>query len=149
MGWAENLPPEELMAESVFPEEGMALTTILVIRNMMDARTFYTEVLGAELIREYGGSSCVLRFLGNWLLLVTGGGPTVDKPSITFIPPKDPDSVDHAFTIRVENCRQSYKTLKDRGAEFLTPPKENEWEIRAFLRDPDGHLFEISQIKKQ
>ena len=50
MGWAENLPPEELMAESVFPEEGMALTTILVIRNMTDARTVYTEVLGAELI---------------------------------------------------------------------------------------------------
>jgi catechol 2,3-dioxygenase-like lactoylglutathione lyase family enzyme len=35
--------------------------------------------------------------------------------------------------------------LKERGAEFLTPPVDHGWEIRAFFRDPDGHLFEISQ----
>jgi hypothetical protein len=37
-------------------------------------------VLGAEVLREHGGTSCVLRLLGDWLLLVTGGGPTDDKP---------------------------------------------------------------------
>ena len=35
----------------------------------------------------------MLRFLGNWLLLVTGGGPTKDKPSISFDIPADPDQV--------------------------------------------------------
>jgi catechol 2,3-dioxygenase-like lactoylglutathione lyase family enzyme len=30
---------------------------------------------------------------------------------------------------------------------FLTPPVESDWEIRAFFRDPDGHLLEISQAK--
>ncbi|MDZ7846198.1 MAG: hypothetical protein U5L96_05265 [Owenweeksia sp.] len=57
----------------IFPEEGMALTHILVVSNTEESRRFYTEILGAELFREYGGTSVVLKFLGNWLLLVTGG----------------------------------------------------------------------------
>jgi hypothetical protein len=35
----------------------------------------------------------------------------------------------------------------DRGASFLTPPKDWGQEIRCFLRDPDGHLMEISEVK--
>ena len=135
------------MTEPIFPEEGMALTTILVVTDMTAAKEFYLKVLGADLFREYGGTSVVLSFLGNWLLLVTGGGPTEDKPGTRFAEPADPDRIDHAFTIRVEDCRRSYEVLKGRGARFLTPPVEYEWEIRAFFRDPDGHLFEISQAK--
>ena len=65
----------------------------------------------------YGGTSCVLRFLGTWLLLVTGGGPTADKPTVTFAPPPDPDAVSHEMTIRVPDCRAAYETLRSRGAE--------------------------------
>jgi catechol 2,3-dioxygenase-like lactoylglutathione lyase family enzyme len=129
-----------------FPEEGMELTHILVVRDAGRSRAFYTDVLGAEIYREYG-SSIVLRFLGTWLLLVTGGGPTEDKPTVTFAPPADPDRVGHAFTIRVPDCGAAYETLKERGAEFLTPPVASEWEVRAFFRDPDGHLFEISEAR--
>ena len=126
----------------------MALTHILVVADVEAARLFYTDVLGAELHREYGGTSVVLRFLGNWFLLVTGGGPTPDKPTVTFVSPADPDAVSQAFTIRVSDCQSSYETLKSRGAPFLTPPRSSEsgGEIRAFFRDPDGHLFEISQV---
>ena len=130
-----------------FPEDGMELTHILVVSDPERSRRFYTEVLGAEIYREYGGTSIVLRFLGNWLLLVTGGGPTEDKPTMTFAAPSDPDRVSHSFTIRVPDCREAYQTLRARGAEFLTPPVESEWEVRAFFRDPDGHLFEISEAR--
>jgi catechol 2,3-dioxygenase-like lactoylglutathione lyase family enzyme len=41
----------------------------------------------------------------------------------------------------------AYETLASRGAVFLTPPIESAWEIRAFFRDPDGHLIEISEAK--
>jgi catechol 2,3-dioxygenase-like lactoylglutathione lyase family enzyme len=130
-----------------FPEEGMELTHILVVSDVDRSRAFYTDVLGAEIYREYGGTSIVLRFLGNWLLLVTGGGPTEDKPTVTFTVPDDPERVSHAFTIRVPDCRAAYETLKGRGAEFLTPPVESDWEVRAFFRDPDGHLLEISEAR--
>jgi catechol 2,3-dioxygenase-like lactoylglutathione lyase family enzyme len=130
-----------------FPTDDMELTHILVVADLDRARTFYRDVLGADVYREYGGSSCVLRAFGSWLLLVTGGGPSLDKPTVTFAPPADPDVVAHSMTIRVRDCRGVYSTLAERGAVFLTPPVESDWEIRAFFRDPDGHLIEISEAK--
>jgi catechol 2,3-dioxygenase-like lactoylglutathione lyase family enzyme len=130
-----------------FPAGGMELTHILVISDLARADTFYRDVLGAELVREYGGSSAVFSFQGAWLLLVTGGGPTADKPTVAFTPPGDPDRVSHAMTIRVPDCMAAYETLRSRGAEFLTPPVASDWEVRAFFRDPDGHLLEISEAR--
>lgn len=136
------------MSDTAFPEDDAALTHILVVSEIDRARRFYSDVLGAALYREYGGTSIVYEFLGAWLLIVTGGEPTPDKPSITFAPPANPDEVSSAFTIRVRDCQRLYEELKQRGAEFITPPLESEGggEIRAFFRDPDGHLFEISQV---
>ena len=76
-----------------FPTDGVELTHILVVSDLERARTFYTDVLGATLYREYGGTSCVLTFQGSWLLLVTGGGPTQDKPQVTFAAPESPDAL--------------------------------------------------------
>jgi catechol 2,3-dioxygenase-like lactoylglutathione lyase family enzyme len=123
----------------------VAVTHILVVADPAISRGFWVDVLGAELYREYGGTSVVLRFAGTWLLLVSGGGPTTDKPEVTFGPPADPDQVSHAMTLRVADCRAAYRALTARGATFLTPPHDWGGEIRCFLRDPDGHLVEISQ----
>ena len=132
---------------SKFPTEGMQLTHLLVVHDMERSRAFYGDVLGAEVYREYGGTSVVLRFLGTWLLLVTGGEPTQDKPDVTFAPPIDPRTASHEMAIRVPDCHAAYQTLRARGAEFLTPPMEYEWEVRCFFRDPDGHLLEISEAR--
>jgi catechol 2,3-dioxygenase-like lactoylglutathione lyase family enzyme len=129
-----------------FPTNGVELTQLLVVGDIDRARDFYRNVLGAEIYREYGGTSIVLQFQGVWLLLVTGGGPTEDKPGVTFAPPADPNTVSHQLTIRVPDCRAAYETLTSRGAEFLTPPVDRGGEIRCFFRDPDGHLLEISEV---
>lgn len=136
-----------LGAMAGFPSDGMEITHILVVSDVERSRDFYTGVLGAEVYREYGGTSVVLTFLGTWFLLVTGGPPTDDKPTVTFAAPDDPDQVSHAMTIRVPDCRAAHEVLAERGAEFLTEPVESDWEVRAFFRDPDGHLFEISEAK--
>jgi catechol 2,3-dioxygenase-like lactoylglutathione lyase family enzyme len=130
-----------------FPTEAMALTHLLVVGDLERSRAFYRDVLGAEVDREYGGTSVVLRFLGTWLLLVTGGEPTKDKPDVTFAAPVDPGTVSHSMTIRVPDCHAVYVTLGARGAQFLTPPVDYDWEVRAFFRDPDGHLLEISEAR--
>lgn len=130
-----------------FPNDGVELTHILVVSDLAPARAFYRDVLGATIYREYGGTSCVLRFQGAWLLLVTGGGPTKDKPDVTFAPPPEPGTASHAMTLRVTDCQAAYETLKDRGAEFLTPPVDWGREVRCFFRDPDGHLLEISEAR--
>jgi catechol 2,3-dioxygenase-like lactoylglutathione lyase family enzyme len=131
---------------TVFPKPNTELTQLLVVRDTAAATTWYRDVLGAEVVREYG-SSVVLKFLGNWLLLVTGGEPTKDKPTVSFAPPADPDRVSAELIVRVDDCQAAYEDLSGRGAEFLTPPvRWDHGEIRAFFRDPDGHLFEISEL---
>jgi catechol 2,3-dioxygenase-like lactoylglutathione lyase family enzyme len=126
---------------------GSALTHILVVQDLTRATAFYRDVIGADVEREYGGTSSVLRLMDTWLLLVTGGPPTQDKPTVTFLPPRDADRVSHSMTFRVADCRGTYDLLRSRGAAFLTPPVESDWEVRAFFRDPDGHLLEISEVK--
>jgi catechol 2,3-dioxygenase-like lactoylglutathione lyase family enzyme len=123
-----------------------ALTHILVVADPAASKAWYVDVLGADLYRAYG-SSVVLSLAGAWLLLVEGGGPTADKPTVTLGPPKDPDRRDNLFTIRVADCQAAYALLTARGATFLTPPVKHGSEIRCFFRDPDGHLFEISEYR--
>jgi catechol 2,3-dioxygenase-like lactoylglutathione lyase family enzyme len=130
------------------PFTNSAFTTILVVSDLSAAKTFYVDVLGASIYREYGGDSIVLEFLSSWILLVTAGEPTEDKPNTHFVPPADKHRVSHAFTIRVENCQESYEILKERGAEFITPPFNRGAETRCFFHDPDGHLFEISEYRQ-
>ncbi len=129
-----------------FPTTGVELTLLLVVSDIERSRSFYRDVLGAEVFREYGGTSCVLNFQGSWILLVIGGDPTKDKPDVTFAPPSDVNMVTHELTIRVPDCNEAYDILKSRGASFLTPPVNWGGEIRCFFRDPDGHLLEISQL---
>jgi lactoylglutathione lyase len=128
-----------------FPEADPEMTHILVATDLERSRDWWVSVLGAEPVRDYGGTSAVLRFGAGWLLLVTGGGPTPDKPDVTFVAPADPKSISHAMTIRVSDCEAVYRTLLARGATFLTPPVVNGFETRCFTRDPDGHLVEFSQ----
>jgi catechol 2,3-dioxygenase-like lactoylglutathione lyase family enzyme len=130
---------------NVFPSEDMELTQTLVVSDVNRSRDFYRDVVGATVYREYGGTSCVLKFLDSWILFVTGGGPTEDKPETVFATQDDPNRVSYAMTMRVPNCREAYETPMSRGAEFLTPPYDRGSEVRCFFRDPDNHLLEISE----
>ena len=89
----------------------------------------------------------MLSFAGAWLLLTTGGPPTDDKPGVALAAPADAGTRDNLFTIRVADCQATYDLLRRRGATFLTPPVARGAETRAFFRDPDGHLFEISEYR--
>lgn len=132
-----------------FPAPETQLTHLLVVSDVEASQRWYVDVLGATVYRSYGGTSVVLSLLGQWLLLVTGGEPTADKPTVSFAAPADPDRVSAEMIFGVADCQAVYDELRGRGAEFLTPPVEYPWEIRAFFRDPDGHLFEISEPRNR
>lgn len=135
------------MGPVTFPTDDVILSHILVIEDVERTKAWYRDVLGAKLYGEYGGTTVIFELNGAWIVLVTGGGPTDDKPGVTMAPLSDTKTVSHSMTLRVKDCRAAYAELKGRGAEFLTEPVETEWEARAFFRDPDGHLFEISESK--
>ena len=132
-----------------FPTTGVELRYLLVASDYARSLTFYRDVLGAKEVRQISDVLCLLSFGGSELLLTVGGGPTRDKPSVTFTPPSDPNTVSSELNIRVPDCVAAYEVLRSRGAEFLTPPIDWGYEIRAFLRDPDGHLIELTQSGHQ
>ncbi|MEZ5175306.1 MAG: VOC family protein [Acidimicrobiia bacterium] len=123
-----------------------AVTQMLVVSDAAASRDWYTEVLDASVYAEYGGTSVVLSLADTWLLLVTGGEPTPEKPTITMTTPDDLNRVSAQIVFRVDDCTATHRLLTDRGADFLTPPLDRGSETRAFFRDPDGHLFEISEL---
>ena len=132
-----------------FPGPRTEITHLVVVSDIDRSTQWYVDVLGATVHRAYGGTSVVLQLLGQWLLLVTGGEPTADKPTVTFSPPPEPDTVSSEMIFGVADCRAAHGELVARGAEFLTPPVEYPWEVRAFFRDPDGHLFEMSEARNR
>src|SRR5207302_2360663 len=101
------------------------MTVLRVVSDLDRSRHFYRDVLGAREIREYGGTSAVLQIAGAWLLLVTGGGPTPDKPTVIFAPPASPDVVSDELTFKVPIAEPRTRRSRVAGAIFLTPPHES------------------------
>ena len=134
------------MAESPAPREGIVLTHFVVSDDVERARRFYTDVLGGETV--YAGEPSIVALANSWIIINVGGGPTDDKPTVTLETPRDPDRVSSFLNIRVADIQAVYAEWSARGAEFLTPPKEHENEIRCYIRDPDGHLIEVGQTTR-
>ena len=80
-----------------------------------------------------------------WIIINVGGGPTDAKPELTLEMPRDPDRVSSFLNIRVKDIAVVYAESSARGAGFLTPPKEHLYEIRCYIRYPDGHIIEVGQ----
>ena len=81
----------------------------------------------------------------SFIVINVGGGPTDDKPTVTLETPPDPDRTSSFLNIRVKDIQAKYEEWSARGAEFLTPPKQHPYEIRCYIRDPDGYLIEVGQ----
>ena len=133
------------MAELPNPTEGILLTHFVVSEDVERSRRFYTEVLGGETVLE--GEPTIVALANSWIIINVGGGPTDDKPTVTLEPPPDPDRVSAFLNIRVADIHAVHEQWSARGARFLTPPIEHEAEFRCYMRDPDGHLIEVGELK--
>ena len=135
------------MSDSDFPapETGFVVTHFLVVSDQDRSRDFYTRVFGAKVALER--DPVIMRLANSWLILNAGGGPTDDKPDVTLAPPDDPSRTSAFINLRVADIAACYAQWSALGAEFLTEPKDHAFEIRAFIRDPDGHLIEVGQSK--
>ena len=125
------------------PQTGFVLTHFLVVSDQDRSREFYRSVFGATVVAER--DPVILKLANSWLILNSGGGPTDDKPTVTLTVPSDPDRASAFLNIRVADIGAAYAEWSARGAVFLTEPKDHGREIRAYIRDPDGHLIEVGQ----
>jgi catechol 2,3-dioxygenase-like lactoylglutathione lyase family enzyme len=126
------------------PKEGFVITHVLVVADQARSREFYRSLLGGQVVLD--GDPVIIKVANTWLTLVTAGGPTDDKPGVSLGPPTDSGRSSGFINVRVADIAQFYEESSARGAEFLTEPKDHGPEIRAYLRDPDGHLIEVGQV---
>ena len=131
------------MADLSPPPDGMVLTHFIVSDDVERSRRFYTDVLGGTV--AFSGPPVNVALANSWIVINAGGGPTDDKPEVTLETPPDPRRVSSFLNIRVTDIQSVYEEWSARGAEFLTPPKQHQYEIRCYIRDPDGHLIELGQ----
>ncbi len=133
------------MADLPPPPEGIVLAHFIVSDDIERSRRFYTEVLGGRLAFSGPGGLTYVALANSWIIINGGGGPTDDKPAVTLETPRDPDRVSSFLNIRVRDIAAVYAEWSSRGAQFLTPPKQHQYEIRCYIRDPDGHIIEVGQ----
>ena len=131
------------MSEVTPPAEGILLAHFIVSDDVERSRRFYTEVLGGTV--AFSGEVTYVALANSYIIINVGGGPTDDKPTVTLETPRDPDRVSSFLNIRVKDIQSVYELWSARGAEFLTPPKHHQYEIRCYIRDPDGYLIEVGQ----
>jgi lactoylglutathione lyase len=123
------------------PKEGLVLTHVLVVADPDRSRDFYQSLLGGQVVLE--GDPVIIKVAKTWLTLVTGA--TDDKPGVSLGAPADPGFTSGFLNVRVADMARTYQEWSARGAEFLTEPRDHGREIRAYVRDPDGHLIEVGQ----
>ncbi len=125
------------------PREGFVLTHFLVVSDQDRSREFYKALFDGKVVLER--DPVIMKVANSWLILNNGGGPTDDKPTVTLTTPPDANRTSAFLNVRVADIQKAYADWSARGAEFLTEPKDHGREIRAYIRDPDGHLIEVGQ----
>jgi lactoylglutathione lyase len=125
------------------PSEGFVLTHFLVVSDQDRSREFYQSLFAGRVVRER--DPVIMKVANSWLILNVGGGPTDDKPTVILTTPPDPNRTSAFLNVRVADIHRAYADWSAKGAVFLTEPKDHGAEIRAYIRDPDGHLIEVGQ----
>jgi len=125
-------------------QEGFFVTHFLTVADQERSRRFYVDVLGGRVVKAE--NPCYIKLSNSWMILNSGGGPTPDKPEVILVTPQDQTNVSSFLNLRVADIWKCYREWKAKGAEFLTEPLDNHgWELRCYLRDPDGYLIEVGQ----
>ena len=70
----ENLPT---------PSEGFLVTQFITVRSVARSRSFYSEVLGGQVVLEE--NPCMVKLSNSWVIMNPGGPATPDKPDISVV----------------------------------------------------------------
>ena len=97
------------------------------VKNLRESVAFYQDVLGLDKINEWQ-TGAVFDIAGVSVGLELGAEPEI--------------------CLLVEDVDRAYQSLKDRGAKFLTEPKDQPWGVRnATFGDPDGKTYVIESFR--
>ena len=121
------------MAGSPAASRGTSLVTHFIVSDDVErSRRFYTEVLGGTVV--FGPEPTNVRTLQqlDHHQCRRSARPTTSR-RVTLETPRDPDRVSSFLNIRVKDIEAVYAEWSARGAQFLTPPKQHQYEIRCYI----------------
>jgi predicted enzyme related to lactoylglutathione lyase len=126
------------LPDAPVPEEGFLVTHFITVKDQTRSKEFYSDVLGGKVVHPE--NPCIIKLANSWIILNAGGGPTPDKP----------DVISAFLNLRVADIQALYDEWKGKGAHFITEPLDNHgWEMRCYMRDPDGYIIEVGQSSRK
>jgi catechol 2,3-dioxygenase-like lactoylglutathione lyase family enzyme len=97
------------------------------VKNLKECVAFYQKVLGLDKINEWK-TGAIFDVAGVSVGLELGAEPQI--------------------CLLVDDVDKVYQDLKDRGAKFVTEPKDQPWGVRnATFVDPDGKTYVIESFR--
>jgi predicted enzyme related to lactoylglutathione lyase len=105
------------------------------VSDIKTAKKFYSDILGLKIKQEWPGY-VIFDLLGTLTFALMLGGKKGRKEGAPNI------------YLAVSNLDEEYKTLKEKGVNFIEPPKKQYWGgYAALFADPDENLFYLTQTK--
>ena len=146
-----SLPTEVLImidigACTLAPMQVDGVAPLLAVRDVALSVAFYQRL---GFVPEVQWSTYARLAAGNAVLHVAAQGQAPpDRPTVELaVPTIDAGSVAAMVVVQVPDCGRACAELVASDVELLTEPTTPAWggEVRAFVRDPDGHLIEINE----
>jgi catechol 2,3-dioxygenase-like lactoylglutathione lyase family enzyme len=125
------------------PTSGLVITHFLVARDPAVAADFYVRLLDGEVVLDVGPT--IVKAANAWIIISTGGGPTPDKPDVVLDVPDPSSPVTQFLNVRVADLAECRRRWAERGIDVVAEPWDRGPELRAYVRDPDGHLIEVGE----
>ncbi|NIK79198.1 lactoylglutathione lyase [Paenibacillus castaneae] len=121
--------------------------TGMFIKNMIESKTFYMDILGFKVVSEYTGED------GAKLCFLNNGNCTIELiefADLTISRDRKDGIIDH-LSIRVEDVEAAKSYLESKGVQFETEILFDEklydrGERFAMFRGPSGERLQIEQI---
>jgi catechol 2,3-dioxygenase-like lactoylglutathione lyase family enzyme len=136
------------MTDAPIAHAGFFVTHFFTVRDQEKSKDFYVRILGGKVIKA--ADPCYIKLANTWIILNSGGGPTPDKPAVVLEAPAGLDKANSFLNLRVADIWACYQEWSSKGACFLTGPLDNHgWELRCYMRDPDGYLIEVGQYSQK
>ena len=126
-------------------DEELVLAHFIVSDDVERSRRFYTEVLGGRVAFSSPGGPTNVALSNSWIVINAGGGPTDDKPEVTLETPARPESGEQLRQHPGQGHGDGVLRMERAGCSVPDAPKQHQYEIRCYIRDPDGHLIEVGQ----
>ncbi|MFC7202164.1 VOC family protein [Haloferax namakaokahaiae] len=117
-----------------------------IVTDQEEALAFYRDKLGFEITRDFDGPH------GRFLSVAPAGGESADLVLMT--PDAFSEKSEELATVigndigliyEVDDCRETYENLTEKGVTFQGEPEQMPWGIQAVAFDQDGNDIVIQE----